>query len=128
MVVAKPAWSCVTLTVTGTPASGPGSSPAAMRASTRAAAASAAWGSLSTTALMRPLTASMRSSAARTASLAENAPDFTPATISQADSRHNSDVTPLPPRCFASRTDGYRSRKLAKSQSRPGAASINARV
>ena len=64
LVVAKPSWSILTLTVTGTPASGPASSPRAIAASTAAACASTSSGRWSTTALIVGLTASSRASAA----------------------------------------------------------------
>src|SRR5437763_14461334 len=70
-VVAWPRWSVLTLTVTGTPCSGPSGSPRRTCSSASPAAASAWSPSVSTTALMRGLTAARRSSAAETASRAE---------------------------------------------------------
>src|SRR5438105_4926558 len=71
LVVAWPRWSVLTLTVTGTPCSGPNGSPRRTCSSAAPAAASASSPSVSTTALMRGLTAARRSSAAETASRAE---------------------------------------------------------
>ena len=71
LVVAYPAWSVLTFTVTGTPASTPGSSPRATASSTRSAWASTSAGRCSTTAFNRGLTSSSRTRAASAASRAE---------------------------------------------------------
>jgi hypothetical protein len=71
LVVAKPSWSILTFTVTGTPASGPGSSPRPIAASMADACARTSAGLWSTTALILGLTASSRASAAVAASVAE---------------------------------------------------------
>src|SRR6185369_16904003 len=90
LVVAKPSWSILTFTVTGTPPSGPASSPRAMAASTAAACVSTSSGLWSTTALILGLTASSRASAAVAASFAETFFDLTSEAISAADRRHRS--------------------------------------
>src|SRR5689334_15332036 len=90
LVVAKPSWSILTFTVTGTPPSGPASSPRPMAASTAAACASTSSGLWSTTALILGLTASSRASAAVAASFAETFFDLTSEAISAADRRHRS--------------------------------------
>src|SRR4029079_14769013 len=90
LVVAKPSWSILTFTVTGTPPSGPASSPRAMAASTAAACASTSSGLWSTTALILGLTASSRASAAVAASLAETFFERISDAISAADRRQRS--------------------------------------
>src|SRR6185369_3463085 len=88
LVVAKPCWSILTFTVTGTPPSGPASSPRPMAASTAEACASTSSGLWSTTALILGLTASSRASAAVAASLDETFFALISAAISAADRRH----------------------------------------
>jgi hypothetical protein len=89
-VVAKPSWSMLTFTVTGTPASGPGSSPRPIAASMAEACASTSAGRWSTTALILGLTASSRASAEVAASFAETFFDLIREAISAADRRHRS--------------------------------------
>src|SRR3954468_15093118 len=90
LVVAKPCWSILTFTVTGTPPRGPASSPRPMAASTAAACASTSSGLWSTTALILGLTASSRANPAVAASVAETFFDLISAAISAADRRHRS--------------------------------------
>src|SRR6267142_582408 len=90
LVVAKPTWSILTFTVTGTPASGPASSPRAIAASTAAASANTSDGLWSTTALILGLTVSSRASAACAASFAESFFDLISDAISAADRRQTS--------------------------------------
>src|SRR5207244_8001442 len=90
LVVAKPSWSMLTFTVTGTPARTPKSSPRASATSTAAACARTSAGLWSTTALILGLTASSRASAAVAASFAETFFDLISEAISAADRRHRS--------------------------------------
>ena len=90
LVVAWPAWSTLTLIVTGTPASGPTASPRASAASMAAARASTWSGRQSTMALMRGLTAATRASAAWATSVALTARPCTRAAVCAADRRHSS--------------------------------------
>ncbi len=84
--VGQPRWSVLTLVVTGTPCSGPTAWPAATARSAASAAASASSASGSTTALIRGLTASIRSRQDWTASRADTCRDR----ISQASSTPSS--------------------------------------
>ena len=68
LVVAQPAWSMFSLTVTGTPWSGPSASPRATAASARSAASSACAARFTVTAFRRGFTAAMRARHASTAS------------------------------------------------------------
>jgi hypothetical protein len=90
LVVAKPTWSMLTFTVTGTPARIPTSSPRAIAVSTAAASASTSAGLWSTTALIWGLTASSRASAACAASFAESFFDLISDARSAADRRQTS--------------------------------------
>ena len=90
LVVAKPCWSILTFTVTGTPPRGPASSPRPIAASMAEACASTSAGLWSTTALILGLTASGRASAAVAASVAETFFDLLSEAISAADRRASS--------------------------------------
>ena len=68
LVVAQPAWSMFSFTVTGTPCSGPSASPRATAASARSAASRALADRSTVTAFSRGLTAAIRARLASTAS------------------------------------------------------------
>jgi hypothetical protein len=92
LVVAKPSWSILTFTVTGTPPNGPTSSPRPIAASIAEACASTSAGLWSITALILGLTASSRANAAVAASFAETFFDFIRPARSAADKRQRSSI------------------------------------
>ncbi len=88
-VFAYPAWSMLTLTVTGTPANSPGSLPRSIAWSTNSAERRASSGVSMTTALSFPLIACRRLNADWVTSTAETWRDFTNTAISAALLFHN---------------------------------------
>jgi hypothetical protein len=93
LVVALPAWSTFTFTVTGTPCRGPSGSPRRTAASAASAAASAWSASTSTTAFSVGFTACTRARQDCTASRLRTAPPRIPAANAQALQRQRSGMS-----------------------------------
>jgi hypothetical protein len=90
--VGQPAWSVLTLVVTGTPCSGPSASPRACTASAAAAAANASSSRMRTTALIAGFTACSRARQDWVASQLEARPSRISLASSVASRRHRSPV------------------------------------